>query len=161
MTYIHSVLGYYTSYSSHAHSNIYTPTTPTLTPPLLHTARFLYLAHIYKSDPCINQSHVYKYGTYRYINQALIYKSRSDIIYLAHIYINQTDACLAKCVSYLYIRRRYTNIAFVSVFDQHIWHPIPHAHTCIVFAHTYTMSCIYLGCDVRSLLSHRKLHKGC
>ena len=51
----------------------------------------------------------------RYINQALIYISRSDIIYLDRIY--KSDRYLDKSVSYLYIRRGYTNIAFVSVFD--------------------------------------------
>ena len=61
----------------------------------------------------INQRHVCKYGTD--INQAHIYKSKSDILYQAHIY--KSDRYLAKSVSYLYIRGRYTNIAFVSVFD--------------------------------------------
>ena len=52
---------------------------------------------------------------HRYINQALIYKSRADIIYLGHIY--KSDRYLAKFASYLYIRGGYTNTAFVSVFD--------------------------------------------
>ena len=52
---------------------------------------------------------------HRYINQALIYKSRPDIIYLGHIY--KSDRYLAKSASYLYIRGGYTNIAFVSIFD--------------------------------------------
>ena len=56
---------------------------------------FINMAQICKSDPYL--------------------KSRSDIIYLAHIY--KSGRYLAKSVSYLYIRGGYINIAFVSVFD--------------------------------------------
>ena len=53
-TYMHSILWYYSSYSPYTVPTLRpTYATPTLTPPLLHNARFIYLAHTYKSGPCI------------------------------------------------------------------------------------------------------------
>ena len=51
------------------HAPTLTPTyaAPTFTPPLLHTARFIYLAHIYKSVPCIQirTMFIYMVQTYK------------------------------------------------------------------------------------------------
>ena len=71
-TYMHSILWYYSSYSPYTVPTLRpTYATPTLTPPLLHNGRCIYLAHIYtKSGPCIiralfiNMAQIYKSGPY-------------------------------------------------------------------------------------------------